>query len=548
MSTRTRKHMNALMLKRFPIHLTPLDIFFKYYSRLKCYYYLTGLISFLFLISACPAQNSSSQIDPGAFGYYIDALRYSQTRFGGTARIQGMAGAQTALGADMSTLAGNPAGLGAFRHSIFSITPSLGFGNTESDFCTSANSCTTSTDTKSNFNISNIGIVFTNLSDDDSPGTWRAATYGISFTRLNNFHNRFIYEGVNKNNSMTDYFVEITNGIPVTELDQEFEQITSFQGLAYWTFLTNPDDLVNNTYYSFITGDTVSQQEIVETTGAQNQWDLAYGANYDDQLFVGASLGIASIRYIEKKEFREDVIADTIENLRYFVLNDYYKTIGTGINLKFGLIYRPSDLVRAGIFIQTPTYYSMTDDYQTDITAYFDNVSITSGYASIEQRSLEEGTFSYKLTTPYRLSGGVALFAGKKGFLSTDVEYVAYNSADLNGGGLTFQGDNKTIKKLYKPAVNLKVGGELRFEIFRVRAGFALYGDPYNNIDNVNRKRTYITGGVGMREKDYFLDIAFVTSKYNSAYTPYTLNDGSEPFATVKNSFTSLLFTFGTVF
>jgi len=517
--------MNTLILKRFPLLL----------------------ISLVCFITEGFSQNSSSKIDPDAFGYYIDALRYSQTRFGGTARIQGMAGAQTALGADISTLAGNPAGLGAFRHSIFSITPSLGFGNTESDFCTSTNSCTTSNDTKSNFNINNIGIVFTNLSDDDSPGTWRAVTYGISFTRLNNFHNRFIYEGVNENNSMTDYFVEITNGIPETELDQEFEQFTSLQGLAYWTFLTNPD--VNNTYYSFITGDTVSQQEIVETMGAQNQWDLAYGANYDDQLFVGASLGIAWIKYIEKKEYREDIIADTIENLRYFVLNDYYKTNGTGINFKFGLIYRPSDLVRAGISIQTPTWYTMSDVYQTDITAHFDNASPTSGYASIEQRSLE-GTFSYKLTTPYRLSGGIALFAGKKGFFSTDVEYVAYNSADLKGGDLTtFQGDNKTIKKLYKPAVNLKVGGELRFEIFRIRAGFALYGDPYNkNVDNLNRKRTYITGGVGMREKDYFLDIAFVTSKYNSAYTPYTLNDGSEPFATIKNSFTSLLFTFGTVF
>ena len=461
--------------------------------------------------------------------------------------MQGMAGAQTALGADMSALAGNPAGLGAFRHSTFSITPSLGFGNTESNFCTSPNSCTTNNDTKSNFNISNIGIVFTNLSDDDSPGTWRAATYGISFTRLNNFHNRFIYEGVNKNNSMTDYFVEITNGIPVTELYEEFKQITSFQGLAYWTVLT--DNLTNDTYYSLITGDTVSQQEIVETIGAQNQWDLAYGANYDDQLFVGASLGIATLTYTEKKEYREDVIADTIENLRYFVLNDFYKTKGTGINFKLGLIYRPSDLIRAGIFIQTPTYYSMTDDYQTDITAIFDNASITTIYTSREERSLE-GTFSYKLTTPYRLSGGIALFAGKKGFFSTDVEYVAYNSADLKGGDLTtFQGDNKTIKNLYKPAINLKVGGELRFEIFRVRAGFALYGDPYNkNVDNLNRKRTYITGGVGMREKDYFLDIAFVTSKHNSAYTPYTLSDGSEPSATIKKSFTNLLFTFGTVF
>lgn len=489
-------------------------------------------------------QSSSSLIDPGAFGYYIDALRYSQLRFGGSARIQGMAGAQNALGADMSTLAGNPAGLGVYRRSEFSITPSIRFGNTETVFLGKTNN-----DTKSNFNISNIGIVFTNLSDDDSQEIWRGGAYGISFTRLNNFHNRFIVEGVNKNNSMTDYFVEISNGIPDTELDNEFEQFTSLQGLAYWSYLTNPDYPSNTTYYSFITGDTVSQQEIIETKGAQNQWDLAYGANYDDQLFVGASLGITTIRYIENKEYREDVIADTIENLRYFVLNDYYKTSGTGVNFKLGLIYRASDLVRAGIFIQTPTYYSMKDEYQTDIIAYFDNASPTSGYSSIEGNNNSlKGTFSYNLTTPYRLSGGIALFAGKNGFFSTDIEYVSYNLTQLRDGGLTLQGDNKTIKNLYKPAINLKVGGEFRYEIFRLRAGFALYGDPYNNIDNVKRQRTYITGGAGIREKNYYLDFAFVTSKHNSTYSPYTLNDGSGPSATIKNNYTNLLFTFGTQF
>ncbi|HSI90897.1 MAG TPA: hypothetical protein VK927_07240 [Adhaeribacter sp.] len=62
----------------------------------------------------------------------VDALRYSRTDFGGTARVQALGGAQTALGADISNTTVNPAGLGLYRRSEFSITPSLSFNNAES--------------------------------------------------------------------------------------------------------------------------------------------------------------------------------------------------------------------------------------------------------------------------------------------------------------------------------------------------------------------------------------------------------------------------------
>ncbi|HSH66758.1 MAG TPA: hypothetical protein VLB84_13425, partial [Bacteroidia bacterium] len=45
----------------------------------------------------------------------IDAMRYSQLTFGGTARFNSMAGSMGALGGDISTLSFNPAGIGIFR-------------------------------------------------------------------------------------------------------------------------------------------------------------------------------------------------------------------------------------------------------------------------------------------------------------------------------------------------------------------------------------------------------------------------------------------------
>src|SRR5674536_391977 len=71
-----------------------------------------------------------------------DALRYSQSFYGGTARFMSMGGAFTALGGDISSLSQNPAGLGVFRSSEITLTPQLfhintaaSFNGLNSDFC-----------------------------------------------------------------------------------------------------------------------------------------------------------------------------------------------------------------------------------------------------------------------------------------------------------------------------------------------------------------------------------------------------------------------------
>ncbi|MCT9925374.1 hypothetical protein N7272_14545, partial [Enterococcus faecalis] len=51
-----------------------------------------------------------------------DAIRYSRTELGGSARFRSMAGAFGALGGDFSAIGQNPAGLGIFRSSEVSAT------------------------------------------------------------------------------------------------------------------------------------------------------------------------------------------------------------------------------------------------------------------------------------------------------------------------------------------------------------------------------------------------------------------------------------------
>lgn len=61
----------------------------------------------------------------------IDALRYSTLTYGGTARFSAMGGAFGALGADLSNMGINPAGVALFSKTEFAFTPCI-FNNSSS--------------------------------------------------------------------------------------------------------------------------------------------------------------------------------------------------------------------------------------------------------------------------------------------------------------------------------------------------------------------------------------------------------------------------------
>lgn len=481
----------------------------------------------------------------------VDALRYSQLGFGGTARIQGLAGAQTALGADASTMAGNPAGLGLYRRSEITFSPGLNFNETKSRFGSN-----TTADSRNNFNIPQLGIVFSDRKADEVEGKWRGGSFGIGFTRLNSFQSRSSYEGTlaDKNSYLQSLQDNITNqGISQADLDEEFgnngDNITSVEGLAYATYLIDVDTTTGALYVPGRQG-LINQQESTLSRGAQNQWDFSYGASYMDKLFIGGSLGLVTVRYEQERTITE-TSAQEEPFLQSYTLNDYFKTSGAGINFRVGLIYKPVDALRLGANIQTPTFMGLTDYYNSDIeTRYRPDVVSPSTFTA----QTIDGQFEYNLTTPFRANGGLAYFIGKYGFVTADVEYVDYSDARFsisedNPYGYTsgtgyFRQQNSRISNTYGSAVNYRVGAEARFDVFRIRGGFAYYSDPYKT-SSVDRNRKYFTGGIGLKEKNYFIDAAYIFSKYNSYYYPYSLSDNSQPLINTENNNSSFVVTAG---
>lgn len=366
---------------------------------------------------------------------------------------------------------------------------------------------------------------------------------------------------------MLDAFVDRATGIPLEDFDQS--AVDPRLQVAYDAYLINPftDRLNEDRYYSSIgdlaivnqsTGDTsyipapVSQSETVDYTGARYQWNLSYGGNYNDKLYFGASLGISRIRYGITNEYREVVQANPDELiLDNFTLTEDVEVKGTGINLTAGIIYKPNDIIRFGASVITPTWYSLSDSYTPRIQAIYEYPEFFGPDVDREQNHsiTDLEAYAYNLTTPLSVSGGLALFAGKNGFITADVTYSTYNTIRLNSDDDNFEGENNFISRNYQPTINTKIGGEFRKDIFRVRAGVGYQTDPYKDMaDDLNRARLNFSAGAGVRLPDFYIDLAVVHNRFNSGYTPYTIANQATPPVTTKNRLTNAVLSFGMFF
>ncbi|MCS6824616.1 MAG: hypothetical protein NZ529_10005 [Cytophagaceae bacterium] len=520
--------------------------------------------AFLLILISVSVYAQVGQIDPAAYGYYKDALRFSQLYFkGGTARYLALGGAGIALGADPATASVNPAGLGLYRKSEFSFSPNFGFLNTESDYTGNRMK-----DNRSSFSFSNLSAVFCGAVDDFVEKDWRGGTFSINFSRTNNFNNQFSYSGVNRNNSMADYFLQLTENTYFTTdgLDEQNPDgqtgILDLQGLAYWTWLTNAyiDNNGKTRYYTFIQDETVLQEETVVNTGAQYEWNFAFGGNYKDKIYVGASVNVPTIRYTNERTYSEKVGAIVLGSFREkpdtlvsFTYTDYLKVTGTGINVKFGFLMKATEAFRLGLTLQSPTYYAMRDNYKSGLTTLFDGtpVPLIGGGTYVLESFSEEtisGDFRYSFIAPMRAGIGASLFSGKAGFVSGEIEYIPYGFSTFSAksaGSSAFTADNKTIKNIYKSGLAYRMGGEIRFDIFRLRAGGSYQPDPTVISDGVNRSLLQICAGGGIKLDEMYFDIALVNSRVKTLFIPYILKDASEPKINIKHSAINFVITAG---
>jgi len=445
-----------------------------------------------------------------AFSQYADdALRFSQVYNQGTARSMAIGGAFGALGADFSTASTNPAGLGMFRTGEFTITPEISSRNASSIYNGSI-----SEGSKTIFDLSNMGYVM--VMPLGSAG-WKYFQFSAGMNRLNNFNSSVIMEGENIENSRLDVYAELADG-------KSPEQLDNFELYPAWQcYLINPDD--DNYYYTPVPFGGVLQKQRVTTRGSINEWLMSVSGNYEDILYIGATVGFPYLRYYRETTYSEFDIADTIPYFDNWSTTENLATTGWGINLKLGAIVKPVEWLRIGAAFHTPTYYwNLYDSWFTNTNSYlelYENDSTDDLIWTNTSYSSPIGEYNYRLSTPLRVIGSVSFVIGQHGFISGEYEYANYSMSRFSSRYDSFSGVNQDIKASFGSTHNFRAGTEWRFSNFSFRGGYALYGSPYQNDIN-DGKRTYYSGGIGYRTRDYSVDFAYVYSVMHEDYYLYT--------------------------
>lgn len=465
----------------------------------------------------------------GAAQNEVDALRYSQLLYGGTARSVSMGGAFGALGSDFSALSSNPAGMGVYRSSEFMFTPTFSYNTSSAAYFDG-----TLDDYKFRMNFSNIGLVATHNSGRDAG--WKTTNFGIGYNRLADFNRYVKIEGKNDFNSMTDYFAALATGYKPGNFNMFAE------GLAWDAYLIDPANSDTTAYMSALANRGQTQAKDINTKGGMGEYVFSLAGNYSDKLYIGGSLGIQSVRYVEYSEYTETASPDDTSGFKSFNYNNELKTTGAGFNFKFGVIFRPVDWVRLGGAVHTPTFFNLHDEYSSSIKSAFSDNFHGDG-ARIQSPS---GFYDYELTTPFRAVGSLGFILGKIALVGMEYEYVDYSAARLRAEDYFFRTENNTIQTAYAATGNIKAGCEFRSGPLSIRAGYGFYGSPYvSSSANSKAIKTIYSAGFGIREESFYFDMAFVYSTVDEKYFLYDPSVINVSPANIKLSNYHLMSTFG---
>ncbi len=489
---------------------------------------------------------ANAQLSLGGHFYGEDALRYSQAKTSGSARMQALGGGYSALGGDATNAYSNPAGLGFYNRSELSITPIFNSLKTSSNYIGSAAQTSTS-----NANIGQLGLI---LSSSGTGTRKKRSSLAITYSKQVNLLSDFNYAGQNKKSSMMDYFAEkaTRRGANSATLDGEFNTNTgsasTSTAMYYQAFMIDPVSGSGAPYTKVETSLPVNQMGRNSSTGAVSQWNIGYGANFDDKTYLGFSVGFVRMNYEYLGNHDEQFPAGKVFNA--FQFNDDLYTRGGGINLSAGAIVKLTENISLGANFTSPTWITLNEIYNSSISVDQKPNTFTTDYKTV---TTDENVFSYSLTTPLRASGGATFFLpGKKGFVTADAEYVGYRNMGIKDPEDNAWGadQKRVIQSFYKDAVNLKAGAEYRIENIRLRAGVKYMPDPFKQkVDNLDRSQMLFSGGVGYRSSKFFVDLAGVYNKFTSAYTPYELtNTANFASANLANTQTSFVISVGTFF
>ena len=462
----------------------------------------------------------------------------------GTARYVGMGGAMEALGADISTIGSNPAGIGLFRHSNVSLSAGLLMQSDGKEF---------SNGKKTNLSFDQIGGVYTTRTGQKS-----FLNFGFNYHKSKNFdyilnaagslngssqnkqsyikgilgdeNNGGFYVGKNKDGQNIGYVNATSTNVAYT-----WSQIDNL----YWNSLIPSSAGVFN--YEKATGYTLDRAH----TGYIGNYDFAVSGNLNDRVYLGLTFGMKDVNYKGYSEYREN-----LNNAGGVLVRDERKVTGSGFDITAGVIVRPvaESPFRIGAYVKSPTWYDLTTSNTTGLV-YAQGTKNKESYIS--------NSYDFKMWTPWKFGFSLGHTIGNNIALGATYEYENYaniNSRVNNGGYYDYYYDqyyessipdknmNAHTKEVLKGVSTLKLGVEYKpVSNVALRMGYnyvsAMYDkdaqkDPgiaslgtayasatdYTNWSAINR----FTLGVGYQVKNFNIDLAYQYSAQNGSFAPFS--------------------------
>ena len=470
----------------------------------------------------------------------------------GTARYIGMGGALEALGADVSTISSNPAGIGLFRHNNISVSGGL---------VVQGNGTAFSNGEKTNASFDQIGGVYSMRT-----GRTSYLNFGFNYHKGRNFdyilnaanalngsslNNQSYAKGELGSEGKGGYYVDLDRSKPQNDKRRDFigystptstDNALNFDQLDYLNFNTINTEKATGNHYGY----NASAFDFNRAyTGYIGNYDFNVSGNLNNRVYLGITLGIKDVHYKSYSEYFEQ-----LDNAQISYANEK-KITGNGFDITAGIIVRPveSSAFRIGAYVKSPTWYDLRAENNTQIE-------------TTEARALNlfgkiGNTYDYKFFTPWKFGISLGHTVGNYLALGATYEYEDYSTINsrVNDGGYydwyydeyreTSSPDrimNNHTKQVLRGVSTLKLGAEYKpVENLAIRLGYNYVSSAYkengqkdptlsslgnaysSEADFVNWKDiNRFTVGLGYQIKKFNIDLAYQYSAQKGDFYPFS--------------------------
>ena len=443
----------------------------------------------------------------------------------GTSRTAAMGGAFTSLGADLSSMNINPAGLGMYQSSDWGITQSLSVNAMKTGSPNMTPGTISSGGNRVSYGLNNVAMAY-NLFNRSKGLT--SLTVGFGFNRAANFNSRSYISTTGERTSIAEMFqnqlqlMRDDTNTPIYPEDLASSKYPFENGGIYtdeWgAVLGYQTGLVGYSggQYNMRNGLTPANVEFQSITkGGIYEYSLSLGANVGNILYLGATLGIQQINYTEETSYEEYYSGAVITDMWY---DQNTKITGSGFTMKLGAILRPVSAMRIGLAFHLPTYYTVEKSYNS--TMFGGTSSANSGSTLIDERLFN--------TAP-RLLAGISYVIADRAILAADYERVWNNKiSERSSYANRIDESRQESANLYKPSNTVRAGLEiLASDVVSVRAGGGYQMDFMQDKNAMTdtpfvKSSWSVTGGLGFNVgRNAYVDLSYLFNR--ASYTHYDL-------------------------